>query len=192
MQGRTHGVACKSDYGLLYDFRGREGKTKVIPSLGKSLGVVDIAGNEGDIAQCWSSGIKNHLGVIVGCRNRGTLIACKVQYLDAERGVGVLSIQNRSTDFPLFAFYIYLIEYQGIQAADADIWNRSESGSVRWSWKLKVTLSPDLALVLSGLLETVETSNSSGDVVNTDKSGIGRVVRDHAPVTRFIFKNDVE
>ncbi|MEC8477735.1 MAG: hypothetical protein VXZ12_04210, partial [SAR324 cluster bacterium] len=85
------------------------------------MGVVGIGGDQGDTTQGWSSGIKNHLGVIVRCCNRGTLIACKVQYLDAERGVAVLAGQYGSTDFPLLAFGICLIERQGIQAGDADL-----------------------------------------------------------------------
>ena len=66
-------------------------------------------------------GIENNLGVIVSCRNRGTLITCKVQYLDAEGSIAVLAGQDDSTDFPLLAFCIYFIEFQGIQTADADI-----------------------------------------------------------------------
>ncbi len=98
-----------------------KGEGDVVSWLGKSLGVVGIIRYESDIAQCWRSGIENNLGVIVNCRNRGTLITCKVQYLDAEGSIAVLAGQDGSTDFPLLAFGIYLIEFQGIQAADADI-----------------------------------------------------------------------
>ena len=93
----------------------------MLSPLAKAWESLALVGDQGDIDQVWRSGIENHLGVIVRCCNRGTLIACKVQYLDAERGIAVLAGQDGSTDFPMLAFGIYLIEFQGIQAADADI-----------------------------------------------------------------------
>ena len=104
------------------------------------MGVVGIGGDQGDATQCWCLGIKNHLGVIVGCRDRRTLIACKVQNLDAEGSIAVLAGQDGSTDFPDLPSVSILLEFQGVQPIDADIrtgqsldWFRgAETLRLRW------------------------------------------------------------
>ena len=103
-----------------------------------------------------------------------------------------MSIQNCSTDFPLLAFGIYLIEFQCVQTADADI----RTGRSLDRFGGLETQSDLIIFPGGGIIQVVGNDRNIQKFryrrVNADKSGIGRVIHNNPKVSCFVLKNNIE